>query len=364
LDATKDRRAAGWATLFALSSGAFAAYAISYYSMQAHLTANLLFAHLLTKPASNRAFAAGLVGSLALVLHNPFPHALFAAPWIIALARDPHQRGRFGALMLGYLPGLFVCVGWLLLRAHIVPQEDAASAAGSVGGAFVLPDGEVLDVRAASIVKLFLWATPGLFLFACVGARSYRGNSHIRLLTYSAVVTFVAYLFVRLDQGHGWGYRYFHSAWGVVPILAGCGLADRSETARRLVTFAGAAAIMSLVLLVPLQMYQIENFIAQHLAQIPSPKRPGSNIIFIGGGPGFYLPDMVQIDPLLRESDLLLWSRGPQLDAQLVRQNWPNAVRLGDRPWAQQWYVGPTDHDRPGTGPRRGQSMLVFKPVK
>ncbi len=75
---TGDRRAAGWAMLFALASGGFAANAISYYSMQTHLTANLLYAALLMKPTRYRAFWAGLVGSLALILHNPFPHMLFA----------------------------------------------------------------------------------------------------------------------------------------------------------------------------------------------------------------------------------------------------------------------------------------------
>ena len=47
---TGDRRAAGWALLFTVASGGFVANAISYYSMQAHLTANLLFVALLLKP--------------------------------------------------------------------------------------------------------------------------------------------------------------------------------------------------------------------------------------------------------------------------------------------------------------------------
>jgi len=29
-----------------------------------------------------------VVGSLALVLHNPFPHTMFAVPWIVAIARS------------------------------------------------------------------------------------------------------------------------------------------------------------------------------------------------------------------------------------------------------------------------------------
>src|SRR5580704_10790087 len=85
LEITANRRAAGWAMLFALASGAFLAGGISYYSMQAHLTANLLSVALLIRPSTKRALAAGLVGSLALILHNPLPHALFAVPWILAL---------------------------------------------------------------------------------------------------------------------------------------------------------------------------------------------------------------------------------------------------------------------------------------
>jgi len=103
LEITNDRRAAGWSVLFTIASGAFFAYAISYYSMQAHLTANLMFVWLLLRPTPYRAFGAGVVGSLALVLHNPLPHALFAAPWIIAIARSREQRRSFFALILGYL---------------------------------------------------------------------------------------------------------------------------------------------------------------------------------------------------------------------------------------------------------------------
>ncbi len=104
-EVTGDRRAAGWALLFTAASGVFAANAISFYSMQAHLTANLAFVALLLKPTGTRAFAAGLVGSLALILHNPVPHALFAIPWIIALAGDRDQRRYVWPLLLGYLPG-------------------------------------------------------------------------------------------------------------------------------------------------------------------------------------------------------------------------------------------------------------------
>jgi hypothetical protein len=200
-----------------------------------------------------------------------------------------------------------------------------------------------------------------LFVFALLGRLRHRDNRYVRLLMQSAVLTFMGYLFVRFDQGHGWGYRYFHSAWGAIPILAGCAMTGRSAADRRLVSFAGAAAILNLVVVVPFQMHEIEEVISQHLAQLPVPKRPGNNVYFIHPRGGFYVADMVQIDPLLRDRDLLLVSRGADMDTQLIRQNWPSAVKIESGRAADQWYLGPQDRRLPILG-TRGQANFVFAP--
>jgi hypothetical protein len=348
LQITDDRRAAGWAVFFTLCSGAFVANAISYYSMQAHLTANLLFAWLLFKPTPYRAFAAGVVGSLALVLHNPFPHALFAAPWIVSIARSNKQLRSFLALVLGYLPVLiFVGAGWLQLRAYVTAGDSGFNFIGmNVSGDFSLPDKSMIDMRVAAMVKMWLWAVPGLYLFAVLGRIRHGDDQHVRLLTQSAAVTFVAYLFVIFDQGHGWGYRYFHSAWGVIPILAGCAMSRRSGLNDRLAAFAGASALMSLFLIVPYQMTQIDSMISRHLAQLPPLRRPGNNVYFIGVPGGFYSADLIQMDPLLRDQDLILFSRGAQLDAELRRQNWPTATLVERGFRVEEWNLGPKDQRR------------------
>jgi len=350
LEITGDRRAAGWAMLFTVSSGAFVAYAISYYSMQAHLTLNLLFASLLLRPTQARAFAAGLVGSLALNLHNPFPHALFAAPWLVAMAMDARQRACLGPLVLGYLPGLCLLVAWLELRGTLVPAPAAMLAHAVPGGVFVWPDVALLNLRMASLVKLWLWASPCVLVLAWWGARRGVGDPRVRLLALSAGLTFIGYCFVRFDQGHGWGYRYFHSAAGCIPILAGVALAqDKSSAAPRLIAFVGATAILSLLVIVPLQLQQIDAIISGHLAQLPAPARPGRNVFFIKPLAGFYLADMVQNDPLLRGSDLFLATRGAALDGQLIRQNWPDAREIASGRWGDQWHIAPSlQSDSPG----------------
>jgi hypothetical protein len=349
LEITNDRRAAGWAVLFTLASGAFIANAISYYSMQAHLTANLLFAWLLLRPNPYRAFGAGVVGSLALVLHNPFPHAVFAVPWIVAIARSEKMPRNFFWLMLGYLPLLIILgVGWPHLRAEITAGDSGFNVTtANQFSAFSLPDKAMIDMRVAAAVKMWIWAAPCLFLFAFLGRLRRRDDQRVRLLAASAVVTFVAYLFVIFDQGHGWGYRYFHSAWGVVPILAGCAMTGRSESNGRFAAFAGAAAVLNLLIVVPWQLMHIDGVITRHSAQIPAPQRPGNNVYFIRSDGGFYLADLVQMDPLLRGRDLLLFSRGPELDSELRRQNWPTAVLAASGFGVEEWNLGPKDQRRP-----------------
>jgi hypothetical protein len=344
LEITDDRRSAGWAVLFTLASGAFAAYAISYYSMQAHLTANLLFVWLLLKPTPYRAFGAGIVGSLALALHNPLPHVLFAAPWIIAIARSKDQRRSFFALILGYLPLTFLMgAGWLYLREFVTSGNSGFNViSDNISAVFRLPDLPMIDIRLAEIAKMWIWAVPCLFLLAVVGRLRRGDDRHVRLLTQSAVLTLVGYVFFIFDQGHGWGYRYFHSAWGAVPILAACAMNSRPHSNDRLAAFAGAAAILNLALVVPLQMAQIDRIITRHSAQLPPPRRPGNNVYFVADG-GFYRADLVQSDPLLRADDLILFSAGDALDAELVRQNWPTAVLVERGIGVQEWNLGPKD---------------------
>ena len=360
LEITRDKLAAGWALLFSIASGAFVADAISYYSMQAHLTANLLFVALLMRQNRYRAFGAGLIGSLALTLHNPVPHTLFAIPWLMAMATDRRQWQFVPPLILGYLPGFALGVGWLLLRSDIGSAAyQVSSLSGIANGVFAWPNAALLNVRAASLVKMWVWAVPCLFIFAILGCTRYRVNSHVRLLASSAILTFVGYLFVTFDQGHGWGYRYFHSAWGAIPILAACAMTGTSDTNLRLVSFAGAVAILNFLMIVPFQMIQIEGFISQHLAQLGPPRRPWNNVYFVHPRDGFYVADMVQIDPYLRDPDLVLVSRGVELDSKMILKNWPNAVIIGSGPSYDQWYLGPEEHRR--AIPGKAAKMFVLR---
>ncbi len=346
-------RAWGWVLLFALASPAFLLNAVSFYSMSAHLLCSLVFAALLLDgPGPGRTALAGAVGSLALVLHNPVPHALFAAPWVIWIALHPRQR-HLVALLLGYLPlGLLAGVGWSVLRASIQLQNPAgaqhmalsALAFSMLDRAFALPRLSQLWARLAGFTKLVLWASPGLIAVACIGTvvvlrdRS-PTRTPLRLLALSAVLTLGAYLFVPWDQGHGWGYRYFHSAWGTLPLLAAVPLLQARNGDDRPARAMMAAALASLLLATPLRLGQVRSFIGRHLAQIPEAKVAGSSLVFVRPWRGFYSVDMVQNDPFLESNRWMFYSRDDETDAQLARALSPGARIVASSDVATVWEI-------------------------
>ena len=85
---------------------------------------------------------------------------------------------------------------------------------------FSLPNGTVLLARVIGIAKIWVWAVPGLMILAVAGAIRWRHDARCRLFTASALLTVLGYFLVPVDQGHGWGYRYFHSVWMALPLLA------------------------------------------------------------------------------------------------------------------------------------------------
>jgi hypothetical protein len=332
--------AAGWALLFALASPAFVANGITYYSMPAHLLFNLGFAWLLLAHSPLRLFLAGLVGGFALVLHNPFPHTVFALPWIVWLATRRGQllRNLF-FLALGYLPVfLLLGVGWWFWRLQIlseVPQVASAVQAAGMAPQTLLdhlqrllhvftgflnwPDVGIVFARLGGLAKLWLWASPLLLLLAWWGARGDK-TSGIRLLGASALLTFFAYFLIRFDQGHGWGYRYFHSAWGVLPVLAALGAIKLAAVeGPRVLRQLALLALLSLVAANGMRFAQMGDFMAAHLAQFP-PRVEAERQVVLHNGKGYYALDLIQNDPWLRGNEIVFLATRKADKDRLIEQ--------------------------------------------
>ena len=341
---TGEDAAAGWALLFTLASPAFTVDAISFYPLTAHLAFNLAWMTLLVEGRAGvepgprltgrpaRLLAAGGVGSLALVLSNPVPHAAFALAWLPALLR---RRGWRAAawLGIGYVPlALALGLAWLPVRMGMQTAGDAravgggtllSTAAALARNAFSWPSPSLLHARLLAIGELVTWAAPLLPVLAVFGWGATGRGSPLRLLAGSAVLSLALYLFVPFDQGHGWGYRYFHPAFAALPLLGAAVLVHRRASSWR------ATALAAVLLAVPLanglRAWQVASFIAEHRAQLPPLPPEGRALCFVSLAGGSYRVDLLQNDPFLRDRVTYLASAGFDADAALVARRFPGA---------------------------------------
>ncbi len=349
-----DKDASGWVALMAFASPQFVVTSISYYSMPAHLFFNLLYAALLLDPKPGRVFAAGLVGGAALCLHNPFPHAVFAVPWIIWLLWRPDRFRNLAMLGLGYIP-LFAIIGggYLLTKAHVIAPSAGVTAAiaqdSSPGFERILalfaevfrsvkpPSLGLVWVRLLNAAKLWFWSAPGIVVLAVIGAFRCRRNLPLLLLAWSGITTLLAMFFFHGSQGHGWGHRYFHFCWGILPLLAmgfiaprcGSGESFTDDSRQFLAQLFGVCCVLSLVFCNAQRLWQVHDHITRHRSVVPSVNKALPHVVFVPRG--FYTLDLVQNDPFFHAPTIRLPSRGPDADRKFMRDFFSDAQPVDPR---------------------------------
>jgi hypothetical protein len=345
---------------------------ISYYSMPAHLLANCLYALLLVRPEPLRALAAGLVGSIALCLHNPVPHILFALPWFVWIATRPRGIRLLALMAVGYLPlCLLLGIGWFELTNHL---RGAVASAGappdtlerlrSLTSVFAPPTATVLLARLIGVAKVWVWGVPGLLLLALCGAVRWRRNPLCLLFAASALTTLVGYFFVPPDQGHGWGYRYFHSAWMALPLLATAALFRPRDTAAaqqpaatpggrtfedpQTRAYVMACMLLTLVFGVGFRSWEMHAFMARDLDQLPHYRGTEPRVVILDPTLMFYGGDLVQNDPFLRGNEIRMITQGAAADRAMMAENYPtlHKVYVDRRGWV--WSARQVPDHAPG----------------
>lgn len=345
---------AAWAWVLTLASPVIALNAASFYAMPAHFACSVFYALLLLRDDQRGAFWAGVLGGFALVLHNPVPHGAFALPWIGFIAWK--RRPLLVPLLVGYLIfALPLGFGWsaFLDGFDASKYAQAAHAQNSLPFAEMLgrfskvvrpPSFYIIIARLIGLAKTVVWAVPGLLVLAWLGWRELKrapdagwNRRGLRLLGASFFSTFMIYWLVPFDQGHGWGFRYVHSAWFVLAIAGALTLA-RAPRESYLRPFFAALCALSLAVMSPLRAWQVENFVEGQLAQIPTaPASAPASITFINAKHGWFSYDLAQNDPFLRNDDWRLLSDGTEANARLARKYLVEPVRLQSGAWGEMW---------------------------
>jgi hypothetical protein len=263
-------------------------------------------------------------------------------------------------------------VGWFLFSGQLT-HEGLGVVAGSseglqrVSSAFGIPTPTVFLARLIGAAKIWIWGVPGLLLLTFAGGWRARTSTPCRLFAGSALFTFVGYLFVPVDQGHGWGYRYFHSAWMVLPLLATAAMyrpahrsvtpanpaAVRSELFEDQVTksYVATCIVLTLIIGVGFRAWQMQSFMADDLKQLPHYTGTEHRIVIIDSTFSFYGADLVQNDPWLRGTEIRMFSHGAAADAQMMQQNFPLLHMVYADRYGSVWSTAPSQMRTPAAHP-------------
>lgn len=299
--------------------------AMTGYAMSVHLTANVLWLLLWLSPGRGPSLLLPVVGGLALGLHNPFPHALFVTPFLLASLR------RWGIRRLAYntvVYGLFSAGWWVWLRAF---HPQATSSAGPLA-IFSMPGPGQFLLQGMNLALVASWQSPvSVVLVAAALASRPRLEGPVRLAAIGFLLSFGFYMLFPLSQGHGWGYRYVHGALAGWILLAVAGyrvardVLGRQATSR-LVT-GGTAAVLAVLL--PIRLLQVRDFASPFAAGFQLMSSIRSEVVVVDEAAGWYAWDLIRNDPFLRSRPVVLSLRRlSTADRAKLARTVPRGVRF------------------------------------
>jgi hypothetical protein len=282
------------------TSSQFLAMAMTSYSMPAHLALNAIWLWLYSAPDRRRFYIAPFVGVLAIGLHQPIVHALFVAPFLLRIVLKRRWRD---VLIFGlvYLAG---CVGWFAWRVHYSPASALPTASF-----FRLLNPSMLVVQPMNLLLVIGWSSLATPLLAALGLRRiFQERPIIQDAAVSCLLTFGFYVFFYLDQGNGWGYRYFHGTLACLILVAIAGWESLVKLlgALRAKQFLVAGITASLAIQLPLRCFQVEAYI-RPFAQTSEVIR-ASKVEIVGINPldAWYSADLVRNDPFLENRPIIV----------------------------------------------------------
>lgn len=257
--------AATVALLLYLGSGQILITGMTAYAMPAHLALNLVWLSAYLRRSWPGDIAALAVGFVAIGLHQPLMHPMFAAPVLFLLVLE-RSWGRAGFYAVGYaLAGLFWLywpnVAWQMLQAgpdavrpagvdYVTRLTETVKQNGMIG----------IPLMEANLLRFFAWQHLLLPALLVLGLPVLRRDRLAAALGAGCLLTFMVMLIILPYQGHGFGYRYLHGLIGNAILLAvyGWNSIDREKDRwRGLMT---VTTVATLCVLAPIQLSMAHAF--------------------------------------------------------------------------------------------------------
>lgn len=309
------------------------------YSMPAHLLLNLIWLWLYLRGDARSWAAALVVGVLALGLHNPFPHALFVAPFLLRLLRD-RRWSRVGAAALAYGIGGAAFLSWLRFVYPVARGDD-----GGLLSLFALPGIAATWLQLVNVSVLLTWHAPVFAILVFVAVlRPRRLDPVLADLAFGVLFTFVFFSFFPSTQGHGWGYRYAFQVLGSLCLLAAAAVpsvrAALGDVATRRLIAAGLA--VALLFQIPLRLRETRQFVRPFATAYDYVRSRDALVVLVSGDSIWYGRDLIRNDPFLERPIVVSLGALAPGSAEMIERTYPGRVvrvtdgellRLGMTPW-------------------------------
>ncbi len=283
-----------------VSSSQFLVMSMTAYSMPAHLALNAIWLWLYSRPDRGWFYLAPLVGVLAIGLHQPIVHALFALPFLLRLLLQRRWRA-----VLIFAP-IYVagCALWFAWRARY-----QLGTSDGIGSFFKILNPRMPIIQSMNLLLIIGWASLATPLLAVLGASQFfKVRPIIQDSILSCLLTFGFYFFFYLDQAHGWGYRYFHGAIACLVIVAVAGFNRLSNLVGqyRATKFVLVGIAASLLIQFPLRCFEAERFVRPYARTAAVLHAIPKDIVAFDWRDAWYSADLIRNDPFLEQRPVIV----------------------------------------------------------
>ncbi len=314
--------AATVALLLYAGSGQILFNGMTAYAMPAHLALNLCWLWFFLRRALWADFAALAIGFVAVGLHQPIVHPMFAAPilFLLLLERDWRRASLyfFGYLAIGAFWVWWPNAMWLLVEADAAaPKSEGIDYLSRLVATVLDGDGMRVANMVSNVLRFFAWQHILLLPLVALGVGLVRKDRLAGALLGGILLTGAVMFIILPYQGHGFGYRYFHGLIGSFILLAVYGwvsIANAQPLWRGLLVRTTAA---TLVVLLPLQAWMAHAFYAPFADASERIAATGADFVVVGEGDAPFVVDLVINPPALKRRPIRL-IRGA-VDAKLAK---------------------------------------------
>jgi hypothetical protein len=296
--------AANVAVLLLAASPQFLAMAMTKFAWTAQLCGSLLWVWLLIHPKRIVFMLTPILGALLIGLHQPHVHPLVAAPFVLRFLFT-RQWKIFAWFAAWYLAGAFA---WFQVYEMLRP--GALVAGGDLSNMMQPTSAPFMPLVLSAIfatfhaVTLLGWVTPvavpllGIFLLTWKEQPAIARDGFL-----AAALTFAFYLFFPHPQGHGWGFRYLHAAYGLLALAAAGGAMAlvREGGSSRWSWALIASVLFSLVIQIPYRSHEITALVRPLSLVSGFIARLKADFVLIKTEDFWYAQDLIRNDPWLEE---------------------------------------------------------------